>query len=232
MPLLVSQHFVYEPALFAATATGISRLTQILGSAMYLALLLIAVWGAYCVIMVWMRVSQKRFASDDENQSFLDAVETQIAKGDMKGLETTLTGDLRAMPQLTLLALQNRKLGYHRARRLVVDKFQRDVLGDLEHRLSWVQTVIKAAPMVGLLGTVLGMMGAFSKLGSGDSVSPDVLAEDIALALVTTAAGLSIAIPLVLCTASINVRIHKMEDMVAMGLNQFFDIFRKYIGPD
>ncbi len=218
--------------LLAAAGTGISRLTHILGNVMYLALLAIAIWGAYCVIVVWMRVAQKRFINDEENEQFLAALESQIAKGDMGGLEAALIGDLRAMPQLVLLAIKNRKLGYHRTRRLVVDKFQRDVLGDLEHRLSWVQTVIKAAPMLGLLGTVLGMMGAFSKLGSGDSVSPDVLAEDIAIALVTTAAGLSIAIPLVLCVASINVRIRKMEDMVAMGLNQFFEVFRKYLGPD
>jgi len=37
------------------------------------------------------------------------------------------------------------------------DGFQRDVLGDLDYRMSWMATVIKAAPMVGLLGTVMGM---------------------------------------------------------------------------
>ena len=39
-------------------------------------------------------------------------------------------------------------------------------------------------------------------------------------------AGLTIAIPLVLCTASINVRIRKMEDLVAAGVTRFFDVFR------
>ena len=106
------------------------------------------------------------------------------------------------------------------------DRFQRDVLAELEHRLSWVYTVIKSAPMLGLFGTVLGMMGAFSKLASKENVDPTALADDISLALITTALGLAIAIPLVLSTASINVRIRKMEDLVGAGLTRFMESFR------
>mgnify|MGYP001492939483 CR=1 FL=1 len=79
---------------------------------------------------------------------------------------------------------------------MVADRFQRDVLADLENRLSWVYTVIKAAPMVGLLGTVMGMMGAFQKLAvPGKAPDPAELAKDIQFALITTACGLAIAIP-------------------------------------
>ena len=49
------------------------------------------------------------------------------------------------------------------------------------------------------------------------------------LALITTACGLAIAIPLVLATANINIQIRKMEDMVSYGLNQFLEIFREAI---
>ncbi|MBU4398137.1 MAG: MotA/TolQ/ExbB proton channel family protein, partial [Planctomycetes bacterium] len=72
--------------------------------------------------------------------------------------------------------------------------------------------------MVGLSGTVLGMMGAFGKLGASDKVSPTALASDIMLALTTTALGLTIAIPLIICTNSINVRIRKLEELVGYGL--------------
>jgi biopolymer transport protein ExbB/TolQ len=130
------------------------------------------------------------------------------------------------MPQLAALAIGNRTVGYTKVRALLADRFQRDFLSDLEFRLSWVYTVIKSAPMVGLLGTVVGMMGAFAKLGSQQDVSPDKLANDIMLALITTACGLTIAIPLVLCTASINVRIRKLEDLVGAGLTRFLETFR------
>jgi biopolymer transport protein ExbB/TolQ len=109
---------------------------------------------------------------------------------------------------------------------MVMDRFQRDVLADLEQRLAWVNTVIKSAPMVGLLGTVIGMMGAFAKLATAESVDPAQLASNIQVALITTACGLSIAIPLVLSTASIVIRIRKLEDLVGAGMSHFFDTFK------
>lgn len=198
----------------------------ILGNLMYMMLALLALWGAFCVVMVWSRVREKRFRSEDEQSEFLDALDKPLQQGDFDGAETLLEGDRRAMSQLALLAVLNRRIGYSKVRQLLVDRFQRDVLADLEYRLNWVNTVIKSAPMVGLLGTVMGMMGAFKTLATETNVKPEQLAGDISFALVTTAAGLAIAIPLLLATASINVRIRKMEDLVAAGLTRFLETFR------
>ena len=46
----------------------------------------------------------------------------------------------------------------------------------------------------------------------------------------TTAIGLSIAIPLTLCTASININLRKLEDLVGLGLTRFLEHFRKFVG--
>jgi biopolymer transport protein ExbB/TolQ len=137
-----------------------------------------------------------------------------------------LATDHRAVALLARMAIANRQMGYAKVRQLVMDRFQRDILSDLDQRLSWVNTVIKTAPMVGLLGTVVGMMGAFGKLAGKQNVNPDVLAGDISTALITTALGLAIAIPLVLCTASIRIRIRRMEDLVVSGMTHFFDALR------
>ncbi len=56
-----------------------------------------------------------------------------------------------------------------------MDRYQRDVMSDLEYRLSWVGTVIKSAPMIGLFGTVFGMMGAFQTLATAETVEPAAL---------------------------------------------------------
>ena len=88
------------------------------------------------------------------------------------------------------LAIENRDLGYQKVKALMVERFQRDVIADLEHRLSWISTVIKSAPMIGLFGTVFGMMGAFKTLATAESVDPTMLAADINVALRTTACGL------------------------------------------
>jgi biopolymer transport protein ExbB len=205
----------------------ISVVTRIAGWIIYTALGLIALWGTFSVITVWRRVAQTRFRNEREQAEFLEGLDQVLAAGDFDGALQLCEGDQRAMPQLAMLALTNRNVGYTKIRTLLADRFQRDVLADLEYRLSWVYTVIKGAPMLGLLGTVVGMMGAFSKLaGSRQNVDPTTLAGDISLALITTAIGLSIAIPLVLSTASINVRIRKLEDLVGAGLTRFLESFR------
>jgi len=167
-----------------------------LGYVIYFVMAMIALWGAFCVVMVAARVRQKQFVSEDQQRLFLEAIEEQ--------------------------------LGVPKVQQLVADRFQRDVLQDLEYRLSWVYTVIKAAPMIGLLGTVLGMMAAFAKLAIPNAnVEVAKLAQDIQFALITTALGLTIAIPLVMATAYINIKIKKMEDLVSYGINQFLEIFKE-----
>ena len=67
----------------------------------------------------------------------------------------------------------------------------------LEGRAQWLLDVAAVAPMVGLLGTVLGFFAAFRGIG-GDliaSAKPVVLAQGVALAIITTIAGLLVAIP-------------------------------------
>ena len=203
----------------------ITALTNVIGNIIYVVLALIALWGLFCVTMVWRRVGTLRFRDENAQSEFLSQVEQRLSQGDFDGAAQLCEEDPRAMPQLARLAILNRAMGPAQLRHFVAERFQRDVLSDLEYRLSWVQTVIKAAPMVGLLGTVMGMMGAFGKLAT-QQPDPKLLADDISIALVTTALGLAIAIPLVLSLASINVRIRKMEDLVALGLTRFLDSLR------
>ncbi len=61
--------------------------------------------------------------------------------------------------------------------------------------LGHLSLVAQIAPMLGLLGTVTGMIGAFDKIGMGAMGSPEKLASNIGEAMITTAAGLIVAIP-------------------------------------
>ena len=203
-----------------------SAVTVFVGYLIYASLAAIAFWGAFCVIVVWRRIAQTSYRSEEEQEQFLDALDDHLIAGEFEEATQLCDEDDRAMSQLGLLAVVNRKMGYRKIRTLITDRFQRDVLSDLEFRLSWVYTVIKSAPMVGLLGTVMGMMGAFQKLTQGDNIEPAQLAEDISFALITTACGLSIAIPLVLSTASINVRLRKLEDLVGVGMTRLMETIK------
>jgi biopolymer transport protein ExbB/TolQ len=194
-------------------------------NSVYGALAIDALWGAYCIVVVYMRIGQKRFRNEQKQNEFLDELDAPLRKGDFAAAAEVCEGDRRAIPQLAAIATAHPHLEVEQVQDLVVDRFQRDVLSDLEHRVSWINNVIKTAPMLGLMGTVLGMMAAFGKLASSQNVKPDQLASDISFALITTAIGLAIAIPATICVASINVRIRKLEDLVGAGLVRLVDSF-------
>jgi len=201
-------------------------LYTLISNSTYGALAAVALWGLYQIVIVWTRVAQKRFKTEEEQDVFMDDCEQMLKIADFEGVEEYCAGDTRAIPQMMHMAISNRHEGFRRARQIMMDRFQRDVMSDLEYRLSWVSTVITSAPMIGLFGTVFGMMGAFKTLATAESVEPSLLAGDIQVALVTTASGLAIAIPLMILIATVNIRIAKMEDLVGSGLTRFFEAFK------
>ncbi|OHB79748.1 MAG: biopolymer transporter ExbB [Planctomycetes bacterium RBG_16_64_10] len=203
----------------------------LIGTLVYGVLALLALWGAFCVVLAWRRVAQTQFRNEEQQAMFLSTLDQSLRAGNLEEAARLCANDRRATPQLALVALNHRELDFPVMQRRVAERFQRDVLADLEHRLTWVGTVIKSAPMVGLLGTVMGMMGAFANLSSGENIDTTRMAQDIQFALITTACGLSIAIPLVMCTASINVRIRKMQDLVDTGLSQLFTMLKDVWEP-
>ena len=182
-----------------------------------------ALWGLFCVVLVLRRIAQIRFKNEEAQSEFLGEIDGALSRGDFEGAASLCEGDVRALPQLAWLAIANRHLGYQKLRQVVADRFQRDIMSDLEHRVGWVNAMIKIAPMLGLYGTVLGMLAAFAKLSATEKVAASALAGDIAFALITTVIGLTIAMPLLIAVAAINIRTKKMEELVGVGLTQFFE---------
>ncbi|MCR9291552.1 MAG: MotA/TolQ/ExbB proton channel family protein [bacterium] len=192
----------------------------------YCALAAVALFGAFCCILVWSRVGQKWFKTEEEQNAFLDSIEPDLIAGNFEAVEAACEGDQRAVPMLIHLGVSNKHLGYAKVKHLLTERFQRDVLAELEKNISWVTTVIKTAPMLGLFGTVVGMIGAFATLATAQSVDATALASDINVALYTTAIGLSIAIPLVMVLNAVNNRIRHMEELVGSGVTRFLEAFR------
>ena len=67
-------------------------------------------------------------------------------------------------------------------------------MSQLENGISWIQLFIAIAPMLGFLGTVIGMVGAFDAIQAAGDISPTVVAGGIKVALITTIGGLIVAI--------------------------------------
>ncbi|MDD7391479.1 MAG: MotA/TolQ/ExbB proton channel family protein [Fusobacterium gastrosuis] len=100
-------------------------------------------------------------------------------------------------------------------------------IAPFESKLNCLASVIGIAPMLGLLGTVTGMIKAFtniSKFGSGDAT---VVADGIAEALLTTALGLIIAIPAIVAYNYLNRRLEKIESEIDKITTTIINIFRR-----
>ena len=89
-------------------------------------------------------------------------------------------------------------------------------MGRLERGLVWISLFIAIAPMLGFMGTVIGMIGAFDAIEAAGDISPSLVAGGIKVALLTTVAGLIVAIILQLfynyCVSKIDSLVNNMED--------------------
>lgn len=98
----------------------------------------------------------------------------------------------------------------------------------LERGLSAIAAVVVVAPMLGFLGTVSGMIHAFEAIAAADQVSAKLVASGIAEALITTAAGLIIAIPASLFhsyfTDQVDRFVVEMEETSAELINELSEL--------
>ncbi len=75
-----------------------------------------------------------------------------------------------------------------------MDDYMPNALNAVETRLNWLSTVGNAAPLFGMTGTVTGMINSFTALAGAASLDAKIVGAGIAEALITTAAGLLIAL--------------------------------------
>ena len=97
-----------------------------------------------------------------------------------------------------------------------IEEVGRQVVHELERYLTTLGTIASITPLLGLLGTVIGMIKVFTAITAQGVGNPAILATGISEALITTAAGLSIAIPSVFFyryfRGKVNSLVLKMEE--------------------
>lgn len=98
----------------------------------------------------------------------------------------------------------------------------------LERRMTWLATIAATSPFVGLFGTVMGVVDAFHGLGTAGAATLRAVAPGISEALITTAAGLFVAVPAVVAynqfTARIRVFASATDDFCRELLNSLEEI--------
>ena len=104
-------------------------------------------------------------------------------------------------------------------------------MGQLEKNISWISLFIALAPMLGFMGTVIGMIIAFDKIQAAGDMSPSLVAGGIKVALLTTVFGLIVAIILQIfynyIIAKIDSIVNSMEDASITLIDMLFDYKQK-----
>src|SRR5271170_6421442 len=105
----------------------------------------------------------------------------------------------------------------HRPREILMERLEdtgRHVVYELERYLNTLGTIAGVSPLLGLLGTVTGIIKAFNAINAGGAGDPRMLSGGIAEALVATAAGLCVAIPSLIAYRYLRGRVERI--VVAM----------------
>ena len=170
-------------------------------------LLGISIVALAVLIERFLYYAQCRFPS----KGFAAVVEQSLATGSIAPLEKALS---------TVPALRNfthiLATPHHPHREAALQAAGEGVLRSLEQRLPLLRVLGQIAPLLGLLGTVLGMIATFSRIASAPSgVDMGMLADGIWQALITTATGISIAIPIVLCLSLLQNRVRRVRSALA-----------------
>lgn len=96
-----------------------------------------------------------------------------------------------------------------------------EAMPKLTHRLNVLDTIITIAPLLGLLGTVTGMIGAFHAVGDPSSLSsPGAITGGVAEALIATATGLTIAIITLVCYNSFGEKAKSITSNMELAATQ------------
>src|SRR3990172_3336327 len=124
-----------------------SEIINTFGNSVYVVQGLIALYGAFLVVLMQRRSAKKKFASRTAAVQFLDGVREHLDQRNLEGVAELCDSPpywSKAVPQLIIVALQNRHLSSSKLRRQLGETFEREVLAGFEVQTSWIATVVKS----------------------------------------------------------------------------------------
>jgi biopolymer transport protein ExbB len=201
----------------------ITKIIDVFGYVIYVALAMLAVWGVYNAILLYAGLAKKSLA---DATPLLEQIRTLVFSGKGDAAIAACQEPTywhTALAQLLSVALKNRDKGIAKIKQLLVMEFHTEVIAGMENRLASIATIVRMGPLLGLLGTVASMIGAFGRIGGAEKVNPQALAADISLALWATGSGLLIATPMMILGNDIHAKLRRLRDRTERQLQDFID---------
>ncbi len=167
---------------------------------------LFALWAIIDRILAYRKLSEK------EEQKFIERTKMLIERGKLEELRALSSAINRPFARIVNLLAEN--IQYPRE---VLESVLESALMltrlELGRKLNVLGTISYIAPLLGLLGTVVGIIQAFYSVAKeGAAVGPEAMMEGVAIALLTTALGIIIAVP---CAIMYNYFRNKINHLMA-----------------
>jgi biopolymer transport protein ExbB len=206
----------------------VTKVIDAAGNVIYAALAILAVWGVYNSIMLYRSLAKKSIRDGAELliQQVREFVRTNNPNAAINLCQNPPYWHT-ALAQLITVALQFRDRGIAKVKQVLVMEFHTEVVASMENRLASISTIVRMGPLLGLLGTVASMIGAFGRIGGSQKVNPNALAKDISLALWATGAGLLIATPMMIMGNDIHARLRRLRDRTERQLQEFIEVLEQ-----
>ncbi len=154
------------------------------------------------------RIITLMFSTTNTNK-FLENVETALNTGGVDAAKEVCRSTRGPIASIFYQGLDRADEGIEVVEKSVVS-YGSVQMGQMEKGMVWLSLFIALAPMLGFMGTVVGMIKAFDDIASAGDISPAVVAGGIKIALLTTVAGLIVAIILQIFYNAIITKIDSM----------------------
>lgn len=153
--------------------------------------------------------------SSTNTKKLVSEVESALKSGGVEAAKEVARNTTGPIASIFYQGLDRSSHGLESAEKSVV-AYGGVQMGLLEKNVSWISLCIATAPMLGFLGTVIGMIQAFDQIEAAGSMEPSLVAGGIKVALLTTVFGLIVAIILQVfynyITAKTDAIVNDMED--------------------
>ncbi len=155
------------------------------------------------------------FTIGTNSDKFIKKVEDALISGGIESAKEVARSTAGPVASIFYQGLDRTDEGLEHVEKSVVS-YGEVQMGQLEKGLVWISLFIALAPMLGFMGTVIGMIQAFDDIQNAGDISPAIVANGIKVALLTTVAGLIVAIILQifynLLVSKIDSIVNNMED--------------------
>ncbi len=165
----------------------------------------------------------------NKNQAVWDRVQPMLANGEFDAARETTSKDESTISQVLNMGLSVQ--GAVRRREdieIAMEESMMEIVPRLEKRTSYVALASSIATLLGLLGTIMGLIQAFTAVANANPAEKaDLLSASISVAMNTTAFGLMVAIPLLVTHAILTSKTGDIIDSLEMATVKALNVFSK-----